>query len=833
MAELWHDLRLAARYAGREIRHGVRGFRLFILCLLLGVTVIASVGLLSDILKDGLQRNAKSLLGGDYEVYLTYRGLTPEQQSAIEKTATLSLAIELRTIAQSDDSFQLVELKTVDAHYPLYGTVELDPPMPLEDALADRGVVVEPELLERFDTKLGDVLQMGDQSLVIRAIIDKEPDRIVNTFSFGPRALMAEQTLRETSLLQPGALVRYRYRAALPPGTDGAAWIDDLERQFPDAPWRIRDFKAAAPQIDRVLTNLTLFLTLTGLTALLAGGAGIANSVYALLQRKYFSIATLKSLGATNRLIFLTMLCLILVVSAATIALALGLAALLAWQGTRFINELMDIGATFTVHPEPLVLAAFFGLLIVLSFSLWQLGALRHIQPAAIFRGKLGLQGRPGITIIVLNSVLGIALAVTTVVTAENQTAALIYLVSTVLTILIFWLCSWLLLHRASKLKPRRFWLRYGLANLGRPGARTTATVMSLGIGMTFLIGVSLIDTNIQRSIAEIRPKHAPTHFLIDIQPDQQQGVRALLESLGASDVTLAPMVRGNIEKLNGRPVAEVEVASEVRWAIRGDRGISDAVTPPLGTEMVAGVWWPETYQGPPLVSFDERLAKGMGLSVGDTITYNILGEVITAEIANLRIVDYQNFRMNFSVILSPGILDAFPRSYIATASVPPGSGLLQQLGARFPNVSPIAVDRAVAQVAELSNNLALAIRVTAIFTVLAALAVLIGALVANEERRTYDIVVLKVLGTSRRDIFRSFLTEYAGIALIAGAISVIAGTAISWYVLDSFRFFTFRLAPHVSLTIALMALLLIVGIGLMIILRSYSRSGTHYLRNE
>jgi putative ABC transport system permease protein len=419
------------------------------------------------------------------------------------------------------------------------------------------------------------------------------------------------------------------------------------------------------------------------------------------------------------------------------------------------------------------------------------------------------------------------------VLTSENQTAAIIYLVSTALTILIFWLCSKLLINRVAKLKPKRFWLRYGLANLGRPGARTTATVMSLGIGMTFLISVSLIDANIQRSILEIRPQNAPTHFLIDIQPDQQEGVQTLLESLNAEALSMAPMVRGNIEKLNGRPVSEADIALEVRWAVRGDRGISDATTQPIGTEIVAGEWWPKDYTGPPLVSFDQRLAKGMGLTIGDTITYNIMGEVITAEIRSLRIVDYQNFRMNFSVILSPSVLNAFPRSYIATASLPPDSDLLQELGDNFPNVSPIAVDRAVAQVAELTNNLALAIRITAIFTVLAALTVLIGALVANEERRMYDIMVLKVLGTSRFDIFRSFLSEYAGIATIAGVISIIAGTAISWYVVDNFRFFRFQLTPQVSITIALLALLIIIGIGVMIILRSYNRSGTHYLRNE
>jgi putative ABC transport system permease protein len=828
-----HELALALRYAWRELRHGLQGFRLFILCLLLGIVVIATVGLLSEILQDGLERNAKSLLGGDYEFYQTYRPMTDAQQAFINSKAALSLAIELRTIAQRGEQFQLVELKTVDDLYPLYGEVELSPPMPLEEALTGNGMVVEPELLERFNLAVGDALQIGGQSFTVRAVITKEPDRVVNTFSFGPRALMREAALRQTTLLQPGSLVRYRYRVALNDGVDGATWIEQIRQNFPDAPWRIRDFKAAAPQVERVLNNLTLFLTLTGLTALLAGGAGIANSTYALLQRKYFAIATLKSLGATNRLVFMTMLLLILLVTVLTLLAALGLAVLLAWQGTGLIQQFMDIGAVFTLYAQPLWLAAAYGFLIVLSFSLWQLGALRHIEPAAIFRGKLGLQGRPSLSMIMANIFFALLLVILAIVTAQNQLAALLYVVGSALTILVFWGCSRCLIRASSRLRPKIFWLRYGLASLGRPGARTTATVMSLGIGLTFLVGVSLIDANIQRSIKEIRPQDAPTHFFIDIQPDQRERVEALLRDIQAENIQFASMVRGNIEKLNGLPVAEVEIDPEVRWAVRGDRGISDAITPPPGTEIAEGAWWPEDYRGAPQVSFDQRLAKGMGLKLGDTITYNLLGDVITAEITSLRVVDYQNFRMNFSVILSPGILDAYPRSYLATASLPAQTDLLSRLGREFPNVSPIAVDRAVAQVTELSNDLAMAIRATAIFTVLSALIVLIGALVANEERRSYDIVVLKTLGAARRDIFKSFLTEYAGIALIAGIVSVIAGTVISWYVLQSFRFFTFELMPHISLTIMAVTLIVILSIGLAIMLRSYRRPTTPYLRNE
>ncbi len=824
---------LAWRYALRDIRHGLKGFRLFIICLFLGVTVIGSVGLLSSIVRGALENNARSLLGGDYELYMSYTGMNDEQQAFIERDGELSLAIELRTIATAGEAFQLVELKAVDNAYPLFGTVTLEPNIPLQHALQQGGIVVEPELLERFNASVGDTLTLGGKTFTIRAVIVSEPDRIVNTFSFGPRALMNADLLKTTTLLQPGSLVRYRYRVALHDDVAPSEWLEKIDQTFPEAAWRIRDFKAAAPQVERVLDNLTLFLTLTGLTALLAGGVGISNSVNALMQRKFFTIATLKSIGATNAFIFWYYLMVILLVSLMAIAGALCAAMLIVWQGTGFINQLIHLDAVFSIQWAPLVRAILFGLLITLTFSLWQLGKVNLIKPAAIFRGKLGLSGWPSRKIIAINLLFGLLLTAFAILTADNRTVAMIYVVSTGLTVLAFFFCSTFFVRVVSRLRPQRFWIRHGLANLYRPGARTLPSIISLGIGLTFLVGISLIDANIQQSIREVRPQDAPTHFFIDIQPNQQAGFVELIESIGGRDIDIAPMLRGNIVALNGTPVQQVDIAPEVRWAIRGDRGISDANRLPRGTTLLAGEWWPEQYRDAPLISFDQRLATGMGLTIGDTMTFNVLGEEITATIANLREVNYQNFRMNFSIILSPGVLDAFPRSYIATASLPFGNDLLSALARDYPNVSPIAVDRAVAQVSALSDNLALAIRMTAIFTILSALVVLTGAIVANEEQRVYDIVLLKVMGAKRWDIIKTYLVEYTGIAMISGIISVAAGTAISWYVIDEFRFFTFAAMPEVSLTIMTLSLILILLIGISITLRSFGRKPLSYLRNE
>lgn len=824
---------LAVRYALRDMRHGLQGFRIFVICLLLGVCIIASVGLLSAMIDRALKDNARALLGGDVEIYLNYTAMDAEQRAFIEQQGDVSLSMELRTIATRADQFQLVELKSIDGTYPLYGEVVLDPPMPLEQALQNKGIAVEAALLERFEAQVGDTLEIGGQTFTIRAVIDSEPDRIVNTFSFGPRAFIGEDDVAATSLIQPGSLIRYRYRLALPEGADAQTLRDAVEARFPKAGWRIRDFDAAAPQIENILKNLSLFLTLTGLTALIAGSVGIANSVNALVQRKYFTIATLKSIGATNGFVFRYYLSLIMVVTGLTIILALGLALLAAWQGAGLINQFLDLGVVFYTDAGALLIASVYGVLISLTFSLWQLGKIYTIKPSAIFKGKLGLDAAPPVFIQRLNGVLFAGLIAFTLLTSQNIMVSFFYIVSLMITIGIFYVASKGLVRATVRLNPKRFWIRHGLANLHRPGARTMASIVSLGIGVTFLVSISLIDGNIQRSIENIRPEDAPTHFFIDIQPDQRQAFTALLANQGAQDVNLAPMTRGYITKINGVPASEVEIEEDVRWALRGDRGMSEAALLPPETVIVAGEWWEADATGAPQISFDEELARGMGLELGDTITYNVLGRDITATITSLRVVDYQNFRMNFSSIFSPGTLEGLPRSFIGTAVLPSENTLLSALAQELPNISPIAVEEAVKQVSTLSNNLAMAIRLTSLVTIIAAIIVLTGALVAKEEQRVYDIIVLKVLGARKADVIKCYLAEYLTLGVLTAGISLVAGTLIAAVVIAQFSFFDFKLLPHISLLITCTALSIIVVLGLAITLRAFQHKPIAYLRNE
>ncbi|HEX9489423.1 MAG TPA: ABC transporter permease, partial [Stellaceae bacterium] len=266
---------LAWRLARRELRGGLRGFRIFLACLALGVAVIAGVGSLSAAVSAGLRADARAMLGGDIELHLVHRPATPQQRAYLAKDADVSEVAQMRAMARTEDGDEraLVELKAVDGAYPLYGAVTLDPAQMLDAAVAKRdghwGAVVAPGLLTRLKLHLGDPVRVGDATFTLRAILTHEPDAATGGFEFGPRIMVATPALAETGLLAPGALVGYSYRLRLPPGADASAWVAAVKSAFPDAGWRIREFGNAAPNLQRLIGRVTVFMTLVGLTALL------------------------------------------------------------------------------------------------------------------------------------------------------------------------------------------------------------------------------------------------------------------------------------------------------------------------------------------------------------------------------------------------------------------------------------------------------------------------------------------------------------------------------------------------------------------------------------
>jgi putative ABC transport system permease protein len=736
----------------------------------------------------------------------------------------------------------LVELKGVDDAYPLFGKAVAKPEQSLETALAKRdgqwGALVDPSLARRLDLEPGDPLNLGEVTYTVRGELVREPDRAAQAFTFGPRVLVARDSLDATGLVQPGSLIYHHYRLDLPPGTDMQAWRDRLAEAFPDAGWRVNDLSNAAPGITRFVDRVTLFMTLVGLTALLVGGVGIANAVRAYLDGKIPTIATFKCVGAPARLVFLTYLAQVMALAALGIAVGLVLGAALPLIAGPILANYLNFDLAVGLYPAPLAIAALFGVLTTLAFALWPLARAQGIPAAALFRDVVAHRAsRPPAWALAAIGGSGAALGALAVLNADERLFALGFVGGAVGALVAFRLAAAGVVALAKRLpRARTPGLRLAVANLHRPGAPTGSVVMSLGLGLTVLVAIALIEGNLSRQVTEQMPEDAPSYFFIDIQPDQLEPFQQRLSALdGVRDVDSVPMLRGRITRVNGTPVSELTIPEDVQWIFDGDRGITWAREVPSNSSVVRGQWWDAQHDGDQLVSIDKQLGAAMGLEPGETLTINLLGRNIQAEIANWREVNWEGLGINFVMVFSPGIVSQAPQSYLATAKAPPDqqAALESAVADNFPNISAIRVQDVLDRVSGLLSNIAMAVRATASITLLAGTLVLAGAVAAGHRRRIYDSVVLKVLGATRRNVVTAFLLEYGLLGLVTALVASVIGSAAAWVVMTRVMEGDFVLLPWAVVVTTVLATAVTLAFGYAGTDRALRQKAAPLLRNE
>jgi len=797
---------LAFRLARRELRGGVRGLWIVLLCLALGVSVIAAVGTLRAATDRGLATDGRRILGGDLEVESGSQPLPANLRDWLRaRGATLSSVVQMRSmLVANDGQRQLVELKAVDPAWPLVGEAQIAPkpePVtpPLADlnkvaqqqhgvatALADHGLLAEQVILDRLNLHPGDTVRLGNASFTGRGELISEPDRVAAPLILGPRVLIASDALLSTGLIAPGSMVQYALRATLPNPDTAPAVIAALRQTFSGEGWRIRDPHDAAPGVTRFIDQTSLFMTLVGLTSLLVGGIGVANGVRAWLDARARTIATLRCLGGSSGLVFAVCLIQVTALAVGGVAIGLVIGTLLPIVMADWLQDVLPVPPVLGIYPGPLVLAAGYGLLTALAFSLWPLGRAARIPGSALFRDAMIPQRtRPSPLLMAVNTGVVAALIGLTIATSADRHFALWFCAAALGTLALFRLggSAVVLAARAAR-HVGGVSGRLGLGNLHRPGSTTPLLLVSVGLGLSTLAAVALIQGNVQQEILQQLPANAPSFFFIDIQDSQLPRFEAVVHGQpGVQDMQQVPSMRARIVAVNGVPAEQVQATPDTRWALRGDRGLTYAATPPLGTRIVAGKWWPRDYSGPPLVSFDAGLAKGWGIGVGDTIRVNVLGRDIDLRIASLRDIAWQTLSLNFALMASPGLLQNAPHTHIATVRVADQDqgALLRAVTDALPNVTGILVKDVLAAVSALLDQVAAALTATGSLTLLAGALVLVGAVAAGQRRRTHEAVILKTLGATRRQLRAAWLVEFGVLGLAAGLIAALVGTLASF----------------------------------------------------
>jgi putative ABC transport system permease protein len=570
---------------------------------------------------------------------------------------------------------------------------------------------------------------------------------------------------------------------------------------------------------------------------LLVGGVGIGNAVHGHVAAKTATIATLKCLGAPTRLVFTVYLCEIVALAVLAIAAGLVLGAALPLASAPVLAHLLPISARLGIYPQPLALAALYGFLTSLLFSLWPLAAIGRIPAGALFRDMVDrARRRVPRAALAASALLALSLAAVVVAGTQDRVVALWFVAGAIGAFALFRAAGAAIVLGASRLhRPRHPALRLALANLHRPGAPTAQILLSLGFGLTVLAAVALVEGNLGREIGQRLPAAAPAFFFIDIQPAQLAAFEAIVRDTPGARSEAVPMMRGRITRLNGVPVERAAVAPAARWALRSDRGLTYSASLPQGSRLAAGTWWPSDYQGPPLVSFDAALARGMGLKLGDTLTINLLGREITARIANLRAIDWERLGINFAIVFAPGTLEGAPQTDLAAVYLPAAQeeAFARRVTAQFPNISAIHVREALAAVGRVVGLIGDAVRLTALVTLAAGALVLGGAIAAGHRRRVYDAVVLKVLGATRGAILSSFLVEHGLLGALAGLLSAGLGTLAAYFLVTRLMGADWVFLPAPLLWTVAIAIVLSLTLGFAGTWRALGAKAAPYLRNE
>ncbi|SCA56163.1 conserved membrane hypothetical protein [Candidatus Terasakiella magnetica] len=826
------------RLARRELRGGTKGFRIFLACLILGVTTIAAVSSLNESISHGLARDGRALLGGDLDLRLSGRTITDEQQKYLQAHGQLSHVSEMRAMAQNGEQRLLVELKSVDDFYPLVGNLTSQPPLSIKQSLSENSALVEKLALDRLGVKVGDEITLGQARVTISGLITKEPDRIASVINFGPRMMISQKTLENTQLLKPGSVVRHHYRLQYNDISNSNNFIDNLKEKFPQAGWRVRTPDNAAPGVENFIDRLSLFLSFVGFTTLLIGGVGVSSGVRDYLDGKIATIATFKSLGATNKIVFQTYLIQILLLSLIGIAVGLILGASIPYVSSIVGSSFFPVQPEAALYLPQLLTAAAFGFLIVLTFAFWPLGRTQSVSASALFRDKsTPITAPPAPVYRNLSYLFSFLLIILTLSTAHRLDFAVIFVVVAAL-VLATLKGAGILTMRLAKKAPhfKQTGLRLAITALHRPGTTAPSVILSLGLGLSVLVAVTLIDQNLRGQINDNLPKEAPAFFFIDIQNEQTEQFDRTLTSLkGTGNYKRVPSLRGRITKINGVDVDKVEVAPQSQWAVRGDRALTYASQPSEGSKIIKGQWWAADYRGKPLISLDAGLAKGFGVDIGNTLTVNVLGRNVTATITSLREINWRSMRFDFAIIMSPGLLEHAPHSHIGAIHADDGAveSIEKSLALDFPNVSIIRVKEALQSARNLMDGISTAIGLAASLTVMAGGFVLAGAMASGREQRTYEAIVFKVLGATRSRMLQAYLIEYGVLGLVTGLISAGVGTIASWGVITFLMKMDWAFYPNTIALTLILCLILTIGAGFIGTWRALGQKAAPHLRNE
>ena len=811
--------------ARREIRSSWRRLLFFFLCIGIGVGSIVALRSTVQNVNRSVAGEARQLLTADVQVDST-RPWKPESLAVIESIARPPLVeartetIEANTMARPDDAASegalMVELKGIEPPFPLYGDFTLAGGAGFDQALlANNGAVVAPLLLERLKLRVGDKIKIGESVFEIRGVIEREPGS-GGGFRLGPRVLIERSAIEATGLTGFGSRARRRILLKV---QDGAleTLVQRLRTELKGQLVTVNSYKDSQQNLSEQFARTENYLALTGLIVLVLGGIGVSSVTRVFIEQKRQSIAVLKCIGGTGKQIIAAYLAQVIVLgllgSLLGIALAKGALLLVRYYFAPSLPPDMSYQLTAGAIAQGLGL----GLLVSLLFSALPLLRIRHIKPNMLLRDEEGAGQSRKVDILrwTTGALVVLGLIVLSSWQAGSLRVGLFFLGGLAVASAALYAAALALVFLVRRARHiRSFALRQSINSLYRPGNQTRIIVMAVGLGAFVVMAIMSLQTNLLAEMDLTRRASLPNMFLIDIQPDQKQGVEKLIEQATGTRPELIPTVRARIFAINGR---EVDLEQREMRQERGRLGREYVVTyrPHLEANetIIAGNFWDASASTEPEVSIEEGMQGLSGLEVGSNITFDIAGRKLAARVSSIRRVDWRNSRTGFMVLFRPGALESAPQMLIAPINGPTDepqrSRFQRALLDQYPNISVIDVAEVVSTLSRILNNVTLAVSFLGGFVLLCGVLILVGSIAMTKFQRVYEVAVLKTLGAKRRVLLAMMFFEYGLLGLVAGVIGALAATALSYavarFVLEiPWEFSLLQMVAGIALTVLL-----------------------------
>jgi putative ABC transport system permease protein len=773
--------------------------RLLVLAVSLAVAALTAVGFFADRLQGGLERDARQLLGGD-AVISSDRPTPPAfveqaRRGGLTLVQLVSFPTMARALEQDGGQSKLVAFKAVEPGYPLRGKLRVaSGPQQAEEVTRDipapGQVWVDPSLLDALGLEIGQSLMLGDKSLRIDKLIIQEPDRGGGFMSFSPRVMVNQIDVPATGLIQPASRTNYRLVVA---GSDAQVrdytrWVQAQIEAGNLRGLRIESLEGGRPEMRQTLDRAGKFLSLVALLAALLSAVAVAIVARGFAASHLDACAMLRVLGQSQRSIALayTLEFLLVGLLASLLGLALGYA-------VHHIFVMLLAGLVESQLPQPglapVGLGLGMGLTLMLAFGLPPVLQLAQVPPLRVMRREVG-NLRPVSLAVLLLGVAGFAGLLLTV--SSDLKLGLIAVGGFAGAVLLFALVSWLAVRLLRALvnearAPR--WLMLATRQVAARPGYAVVQVSALAVGLLALVLLVLLRTDLIRSWQQATPPDAPNRFIINVQPEQSQDFQQALRDAGVQRFDWFPMIRGRLVAVNDKPVSPQAYGDDrAQRLVEREFNLSHSAALPAHNQVVAGRWSAEESQG---LSVEDGLARTLGLKLGDTLSFDIAGQIRSARITSLRKVDWGSMRVNFFVIFPVSQMTDVPLTYISAFRAPEAAALVQQEGRRlsfdnqlvrrFPNITNVDMTATISQVQRVLGQVIRAVEFLFAFTLAAGLVVLFAAVTATREERTREFAIMLALG-GRASLLRQVQrAELAGVGLLAGLLASAVASAVGW----------------------------------------------------